>query len=291
MKISTAHLILALMAPAALLAQPVVINEIAWMGTRASASDEWIELCNTTPAAVDLQGWHLVAADGAPAIALRGVIPAGGFFVLERTDDQTIADRPADQLFTGDLKNSGEWLMLRDTDSVLVDQVRCDSSGWFAGSNTTKTSMEKKHPGIDAMQPESWAANDTLTRNGQDARGWPINGTPGAVNSAYDHALPAGRNDRRSPARLAAASSSLAAWPNPFNPDTMLEWHSPDAGVIEILDLRGCSVRSWITRRGHTRVFWDGCDCNGRPVASGIYICRLRRGNGIAASLRLVRLR
>ena len=50
----------------------VVINEVAWMGTNASAYHEWIELHNTTGAAIDLTSWTLSAADGAPNITLAG---------------------------------------------------------------------------------------------------------------------------------------------------------------------------------------------------------------------------
>jgi hypothetical protein len=58
--------------PPALPAEPgdVVINEIAWAGTLASANDEWIELYNTTTGKADITGWTLSAADGSPAIAL-----------------------------------------------------------------------------------------------------------------------------------------------------------------------------------------------------------------------------
>ena len=59
----------------------VVINEIAWGGTAASPSDEWIELYNTTDQAIALTGWSLVALDGTPAISLEGIIPAGGYFL------------------------------------------------------------------------------------------------------------------------------------------------------------------------------------------------------------------
>ncbi len=272
--------------------QNVVINEIGWMGTIASTSDEWIELYNPTPHAIDLQGWSLKAADGIPAIRLTGVIPAQGYYVLERTDDQTISDRPAEQLFTGDLKNSGEWLILRSSDSLLVDQVRCDSSGWFAGTNNPKRSMERRHPLLSGMLPESWADNDTLTRNGLDAAGHPLSGTPGAPNSVYDHTLPVGQSSRRLP----KTEELLWAWPNPFNPGIMLAWGArSEEGTVEILDLLGRLVRSWpsppAARGGRAQLFWDGCDAAGRPVATGTYICRLRRGRTIAAQLRLTRCR
>jgi hypothetical protein len=36
---------------------PVVISEIAWMGTSTSANDEWIELYNNSASPVSLSGW------------------------------------------------------------------------------------------------------------------------------------------------------------------------------------------------------------------------------------------
>jgi hypothetical protein len=285
-------MLLLLFVPLGLTAQMVVINEIAWMGTSASASDEWIELCNFTSSPVDLQGWTLVSADGTPAIHLAGIIPANGFFVLERTDDQTISDRPADQLFTGDLKNSGEWLVLRSADSLLIDQVRCDSLGWFAGSNAPKRSMEKRHPLLNGMLPLSWAANDSLTQNGHDANGNPVAGTPGSINSVFDHTLPVDTGLRPAPA---GESAVVAAYPNPFNPGTMLVWHpSGDDSVIEIFDLLGRTVRSWpsgLATQKRGQLFWDGCDASGRPVPAGIYLCCLRRSNRIAALVCLLRCR
>jgi hypothetical protein len=298
MKNSAAYMMLLLLLPLPHrgLAQNVVINEIGWMGTRASASDEWIELCNTTPFAIDLKGWSLIAADGAPSILLAGIIPPQGFYVLERTDDQTISDRPAEQFFTGDLKNTGEFLRLRDADSLLIDQVRCDSSGWPAGTNTPKRSMEKKHPMIDALLPSSWASNDSLTHNGTDANGNPIYGTPGALNSVYDHSLSVELGSRDTPSRDYPKLVLIAGYPNPFSPGVTLEWQPPESGsAIEIIDLLGRVVRAWPAHTaavpGKQRLYWDGCDTYGRPVANGTYLCRLRLSSGMTSQLRLTRCR
>jgi len=142
------------------------------------------------------------------------------------------------------------------------------------------------------MLPESWADNDTLTRNGLDAAGHPLSGTPGAPNSVYDHTLPVGQSSRRLP----EAEELLWAWPNPFNPGIMLAWGARgEEETVEILDLLGRLVRSWpsppAARGGRAQLFWDGCDAAGRPVATGTYICRLLRGRTIAAQLRLTRCR
>jgi putative spermidine/putrescine transport system permease protein len=84
----------------------VLINEVAWGGTEASAAGEWIELFNTTTADIDLTGWTL--ADGNDIqIDLAGTIPAGGYFLLERGDDTTIADIPANQIYSGALRDGG----------------------------------------------------------------------------------------------------------------------------------------------------------------------------------------
>lgn len=99
----------------------VVINEVAWMGTAASAQDEWIELKNNTDQDIALSGWILAAADGTPSIALTGTIPANGYYLLERTDDSTVSNIPADQVYTGDLNNNGEVLILRNDVNVVVD--------------------------------------------------------------------------------------------------------------------------------------------------------------------------
>src|SRR5205823_582902 len=91
----------------------VVIDEVAWAGTAASSSDEWIELKNNSAIAVDLTGWTLT--DGGDVdIALSGSLAAQSFFLLERTDDTTISDIAADQIYVGNLSNSGESLTLKD---------------------------------------------------------------------------------------------------------------------------------------------------------------------------------
>ncbi|MEK7173873.1 MAG: lamin tail domain-containing protein, partial [Patescibacteria group bacterium] len=95
MKLIVSSFLLLLILPSNVLGA-VVVNEIAWMGTVTSANDEWIELYNNGSEAVDLTGWRITAADGQPDITLDAnicpntTIPAGGYFLLERTDDETV---------------------------------------------------------------------------------------------------------------------------------------------------------------------------------------------------------
>ncbi len=162
----------------------VVISEIAWMGTQADSNDEWLELYNNTDQAISLVGWRLEAADGVPSIALSGTIPAQGFFLLERTDDNTVSDIPADQIYTGALSNSGEALVLRDPSGNIIDTANGDGGPWPAGNDSPQATMER----IDLLAPDSdtnWATNNGIYRNGLDAHNNPINGTPKAHKPPY----------------------------------------------------------------------------------------------------------
>ncbi len=131
----------------------VLISEIAWMGTTYSSSDEWLELFNPTLSAVDVTGWTLAATDGTPSIVLLGTIPAGGSFLLERTDDTSVPGVVADQIYTGALSNSGEVLELRDGGGTLIDLV----DAWHAGDNSTKATMSRTTSTGAGNDPASWS--------------------------------------------------------------------------------------------------------------------------------------
>ncbi len=161
----------------------VVINEIAWMGTDVSTADEWLELKNNSNSEIDLNCWQIVAEDGTPQIKLTSKISSSGFYLLERTDDNTIKNIIADQIYTGALGNSGEILKLYDRDGNLQDILgHKDGSGtvvpWYYGDNTTKSSMERRSSNASGAELSSWQTNDGITKNGQDSDGNPIRGTP-----------------------------------------------------------------------------------------------------------------
>ena len=120
----------------------VVINEIAWMGSLTNANAEWLELKNLSTAEVDLTGWTLNAADGQPKITLSGKIPANGYFLLERTNDETVPGITANQIYTGALGNNGEVLELKNAQGNLFDKID-NATGWSGGDNISKATMER----------------------------------------------------------------------------------------------------------------------------------------------------
>ncbi len=142
----------------------VVINEIAWMGSTVSYNDEWIELYNNTETEINLSGWKLAK------INLSGIIPLKGFYLLERTDDNTLPNIPANQIYTGALGNKGEILTLYDDLGNLIDQTDC-SGGWFGGDNSTKQTMERKNSQLPSNDSIDWGTSQSP------------GGTPKAENS------------------------------------------------------------------------------------------------------------
>ncbi len=120
----------------------IVISEIAWMGTSASAYDEWIELYNNTDSKIDLSGWKIVINDESFKIDLEGKIPANDFLLLERTDNTTISNIEANKTFTGGLSNDGEQMKLIDGNGNIIDSINF-KTGWVEGRNSDKSSMER----------------------------------------------------------------------------------------------------------------------------------------------------
>ncbi len=177
----------------------VVINEVAWMGTKANSSDEWIELFNATSRTIDLTNWTL-SDGGDVAITLQGTIPAGGFFLLERREAATSV--PGDQFYSGTLSNTGESLTLRDAQGQVMDTANSAGGSWPAGNSSQYATMERVNPAL-ADGPATWATNDMLTRNGSDSAGNPINGTPKAQNSRYVPALAELHLSKRGPETIA----------------------------------------------------------------------------------------
>lgn len=88
-------------------------------------------------------------------------------------------------------------------------------------------------------------------------------------------------------ARLSSApmrSGILSSFPNPFNPDTVIEY---EVGVktrisLSIFTPTGQEVIRLVEQvaaPGRYRAVWNGRDAEGRAVGSGVYIARLRGAN------------
>jgi len=169
----------------------VVINEVAWAGHAGHTADEWLELYNTTAQTVPLAGWRLDSSDGGPSITLDGAIPPHGYYLIERSNDETVSDVPADWTgsFGNGLSNAGEVLALTDSLGNPIDTANGENGGaWPAGTSSSGAIPYATMERVDPAAPDAdanWCTNDGATRNGLGAGGAPINGTPKAQNSCY----------------------------------------------------------------------------------------------------------
>ncbi len=199
----------------------VMINEVAWPGTAASSNDEWIELFNPGPSSIDLRGWRLTDGDDVH-VTLQGSIPGYGLYLLERTDDTTVLDLAADQIYTGALSNSGESLELVDPSGRVIDTANADGGGWPAGSVASHASMERL-AGDDG--PGAWRTFTGCWSTGVDAAGAPVAGTPRNPNSIpclSATASPTLPTVSASPTSSATPTLTPSPQPTPAEPQSIL---------------------------------------------------------------------
>ena len=78
-------------------------------------------------------------------------------------------------------------------------------------------------------------------------------------------------------------TSTIRNYPNPFRDNTTIQYSLDRSSHVnlEIYNLRGQLVRKLLNQdlpKGVHTLNWDGCDQNGRALASGIYCCRFSDG-------------
>ncbi|PIR86783.1 MAG: hypothetical protein COU11_03705 [Candidatus Harrisonbacteria bacterium CG10_big_fil_rev_8_21_14_0_10_49_15] len=146
----------------------VIFNEVAWMGSSASANYEWFEIANRSGASVALAGWQVQDVGGQIKIEFPAVsLPAGAFLLLERSEE-AVPELEASLLYSGALSNSGEELRLFTPTCQIADAAGGEQ--WPAGENSSRKSMER---GADL----SW---HTFSGSSAIAGVW---GTPAGQNS------------------------------------------------------------------------------------------------------------
>jgi putative hemolysin len=147
---------------------PVIINEIAWMGTAESSTSEWIELKNITDTEVSLEGYQLLDKDNQISIIFTSedTIAPNGYYLLERTDDNTVSGITADKIYVGALSNTDESLRLFNSSCSLIDQAIANPD-WVEGNDTTKKSMERK----DDLTWQTYSGDSLGTPRAENSEG------------------------------------------------------------------------------------------------------------------------
>ena len=164
----------------------VLINEIAWMGTSDSTSNEWVELANDGSSSADITGW-ILSIEGKKDIALSGSINTGKFYIIERTDDTTVPTVTADLIasFGTGISNTGATLSLKNASGDVVDRVdgsqEWNIGGIVAGNNSTKETAQRGASGWFTGMPTPRLTNigtASTPEQGSNTNTLQVNATP-----------------------------------------------------------------------------------------------------------------
>lgn len=170
------------------ISSPIVVNEVAWSGTPADASAQWIEVHNRSSTNVSLT--HVAVSFGAAEpIKLSGTIAAGAYYLIERADgDISAAADVVDPSLS--LANPVPISLLYAPGGLATTSLdstpASDACGglWCDGaSGATPSSMERTQVNVAGDLSTNWNSNDGIWRSGTDANGTALNGTPKAQNS------------------------------------------------------------------------------------------------------------
>ena len=244
---------------------PIVINEFNFNSPEGWDTDDWVELFNNGPDTVDISEFIFTDSEEGHAF----IIPDGmtmapwSYLVLCRDWHSFRWLNPEMEAAIGNfpfgLSGGGESIMLYNAAGALVDSVAYDDKPpWPPEADGLGSTLELITPVLDNNTLYSWVSSDKL------------HGTPGEKNSVFITSVTAAR-----PAVFIAGS----AFPNPFNPVTVIPFSlaTPGRVRIEIFSVLGQKVAqltdSVFSAGTHSVVF------NGRSLAAGIYFYRAQAGD------------
>jgi len=233
-------------------------------------------------------------------------------FLFDRTAVEAILpESPAVQLaVTGEVENT-TYFVARDIIRTIRPRVLAPNGGevLLAGSaytirwdNPNGWNPDFAAVYFSANQESTWIAVDDHVEG--ESVAWTVPGIQGSLVRArvrvylFDEEGVMGYDSSDSPfvitnsiTDVEVAETTLPTRyelvqnaPNPFNPVTTIRYSLPASGKakLEIFRVDGSLVRTLVDgamAAGRHQATWNGRDDHGRPVASGMYVYRLRAGS------------
>ena len=241
----------------------IVISEIMINPSAVSDSyGEWFEVVNMTDMTIDLQGWTIKDGDEnghiINNIGNTLLISSGEYIVLSRNNDFSInGGLISDYVYEGiSFSNSEDAILLMNVEGEIIDEVQYTNS-WPILSGS---SIEIHDLNLNNNDNFNWFSATSTYGDGDF-------GTPGiSFNGTLktDHSMD-----------LPISFSLSHAYPNPFNPSTMVKIQNSSGKnlKLEIFNLNGYLIKSvenrW-TSLGAYDFTWDA-----KKEANGVYFFRL----------------
>lgn len=190
----------------------VLLSEIAWMGTDANPSHEWIELYNLSTTPTDLAGWTITSEDGSLSVTLSGTLSPHGVGLIERGTDSAVPGVTALLTYDGEMSDAGGTLTLKDNTGAPVDSAP-GGTNWagIGGKSTTpiKTAQRTRMgawvtatptPGLDNAQVSDPVIDTTV--------GTTTSTTLPTVSGSVTRSSGGGSSAKRDPLTIVRASST-----------------------------------------------------------------------------------
>jgi hypothetical protein len=292
-----------LLAPVALPAQQLIINELY----NSSSSDEWVELL-VVQDSLDLRGWDLrdFSSGGIPqdplvftSAPLWSALHAGTIIVVAKPSGPLEEDLdPLDHLLivkTDDTTHfsGNDFVFAGSTDAIQIrapQETHVFGISWGSGnagslpeprvhfteSSTSNTSISFNEDSLPELTvEENWTRDDTLATPGEG------NNT---INSTWIESLRSGISGTGDEGSVLEplAFSLEQNYPNPFNASTRIGYSLDKPGVVELrlYDMLGREVAMLLNERqptGRGEVVLDAT-----RFASGVYVYRLNSAGTMA---------
>ncbi|MBR6083301.1 MAG: CotH kinase family protein [Salinivirgaceae bacterium] len=262
----------------------VVINEINYKSADDFDTKDWIELYNTTAAAINVSGWKLLdgEADEAFTIPVGTTIDAYGYLVVCANQNKLLKFNPGVTNYVGDFTfglGKEDNVQLFDSEGHLIDEIEYAKS-WGDANGTGKT-IALADPFADNTNYKLWSAND-------------VHGTPGAQNGAFNPShsdFSANEKIFVDITEALAANASAVCYPNPVSSEATLVWQQASGADvrIELFNAFGNCVAlicdEWFAQ-GQQQIDISRAISNCIP---GMYVARISIGGQAPVNLRIVK--
>ena len=205
----------------------VVINEINYKAADDFDTKDWIELYNTTAAAINLSGWKLLSndPDNAFTIHVGTVIEPYGYLVACSNQNKMIKYNPTLTNFVGDFGFSlskEDKVQLFDSEGNLIDEIEYAKS--WGDANGNGRTLALTDPFADNANYKLWNNND-------------MHGTPGAQNGTFNPSFTDFSSNEKifvDITEAQVANMSAVCYPNPVSSEAALAWQQTADGNVRV---------------------------------------------------------
>ena len=167
----------------------LIINELMWMGSSESASDQWVELKNTSDTSIDFSetNYSLYMNNNLVKVINDGTVQAGGYYLISYYDNNNVnsvlnvtPDRVTTDLSLLNADVQYKLYASADNTGTLADTADDGEGAPLAGDGVNYYSMERNTVPGDGTLASNWHTASDSTGFDLDAE---EKGTPKTENS------------------------------------------------------------------------------------------------------------